>query len=101
MSPAWLVLAGCHTLRLTVSEQPIDKAEPVAEHRTDTRPPADVIQPDPPGAPTETVECSHAWEIDRPNQQVSHGRCSKCGAEKDFLNYGEELRMPFGRRRRS
>ena len=52
-------------------------------------------------AAAETETCSHAWEIDRPNQQVSHGRCSKCGAEKDFLNYGEELRMPFGRRRRS
>ena len=45
-------------------------------------------------------ECSHAWSIDRPNQQVSHGRCLVCGEEKDFLNYGEELRMPFGRRRR-
>lgn len=53
------------------------------------------------GVAAETEACSHAWEIDRPNQQVSHGRCSKCGAEKDFLNYGEELRMPFGRRRRS
>lgn len=53
------------------------------------------------GATVEADECSHSWEIDRPNQQVSHGRCSKCGAEKDFLNYGEELRMPFGRRRRS
>ncbi|MCY3732800.1 MAG: hypothetical protein OXG42_00825, partial [Chloroflexi bacterium] len=49
----------------------------------------------------EPEQCSHAWEIDRPKQQGSHGRCSKCGAEKDFLNYGEELRMPFGRRRRS
>ncbi|MCY3558847.1 MAG: hypothetical protein OXH13_09400 [Chloroflexi bacterium] len=84
-----------------MSEQRIDKAGPVVERRTETRPPADASQPDPPGAPTEIVECSHAWEIDRPNQQVSHGRCSKCGAEKDFLNYGEELRMPFGRRRRS
>ena len=47
------------------------------------------------------VGCSHQWAIERPNQQVSHGRCLICGAEKDFLNYGEELRMPFGRRRRS
>ena len=50
---------------------------------------------------SEAEECSHTWEIGRPNQQVSPGRCIKCGAEKDFLNSGEELRMPFGRRRRS
>ena len=51
------------------------------------------VQPEPQG-------CAHNWQIERPDQQVSHGVCSKCGAEKDFLNYGEELRMPFGRRRR-
>ena len=45
--------------------------------------------------------CAHNWVIGRPDAQVSRGVCSKCGAEKDFLNYGEELRMPFGRRRRS
>ena len=95
------MLAGCHTLRILASKQRIDKAEPVTERTTETPPATDASQSDPSSAPTETVECSHAWEIDRPNQQVSHGRCSKCGAEKDFLNYGEELRMPFGRRRRS
>ena len=95
------MLAGCHTLRLSAFGQRTDKAEHVVEPTTNTRHPAEEIPADSPGAPTETVDCSHAWEIDRPNQQVSHGRCSKCGAEKDFLNYGEELRMPFGRRRRS
>ncbi len=51
-------------------------------------------------APAEPEGCAHNWQIERPDQQVSRGVCSKCGAEKDFLNYGEELRMPFGRRRR-
>lgn len=47
------------------------------------------------------AECAHSWQIDRPDSQISKGTCSKCGSEKEFLNYGEELRMPFGRRRRS
>lgn len=46
------------------------------------------------------AECAHSWQIDRPDSQISKGICSKCGSEKEFLNYGEELRMPFGRRRR-
>lgn len=77
-----------------------DKAEIVVERRTKPRSPAATASQPVEGEAAPT-ECSHAWDIDRPNQQISHGRCSKCGAEKDFLNYGEELRMPFGRRRRS
>ena len=50
--------------------------------------------------PPEPEGCQHHWQIDRPDAQVSHGVCAKCGEEKDFLNYGEELRLPFGRRRR-
>lgn len=55
---------------------------------------------DKPPAP-DPAECAHSWQIDRPDSQISKGICSKCGSEKEFLNYGEELRMPFGRRRRS
>ena len=73
----------------------------MVERRTKARGRAETANQQAAGAALEPEECSHSWEIDRPNQQVSHGRCSKCGAEKDFLNYGEELRMPFGRRRRS
>lgn len=73
----------------------------MVERRTKPQHQAEANEPEIGEPALETVECSHVWEIDRPNQQVSHGRCSKCGAEKDFLNYGEELRMPFGRRRRS
>ena len=73
----------------------------MAERRIEARSGADTADVPSAGATAEVPECSHSWEIDRPNQQVSHGRCTKCGAEKDFLNYGEELRMPFGRRRRS
>lgn len=51
--------------------------------------------------PVDPETCAHNWQISRPDSQISRGKCSKCGAEKDFLNYGEELRMPFGRRRRS
>lgn len=51
-------------------------------------------------SPADPEACQHHWQIDRPDSQVSHGVCNKCGEEKDFLNYGEELRMPFGRRRR-
>ncbi len=51
-------------------------------------------------AAAEPEACQHHWQIGRPDAQVSHGVCTKCGEEKDFLNYGEELRMPFGRRRR-
>ena len=76
-----------------------DEAKHVAERRTKARSRAQ--QAEPQATDTEESECAHAWGIDRPNQQISHGRCMKCGAEKDFLNYGEELRMPFGRRRRS
>ena len=50
--------------------------------------------------PAAPVVCQHHWQIGRPDSQISHGVCSKCGEERDFLNYGEELRMPFGRRRR-
>ena len=50
--------------------------------------------------PAEPAVCQHHWQIGRPDSQISHGVCSKCGEERDFLNYGEELRMPFGRRRR-
>ena len=78
-----------------------DKAVPVVERRTKAHRRADTVKQPAVGAALEAEECSHSWEIDRPNQQVSHGHCTKCGAEKDFLNYGEELRMPFGRRRRS
>ena len=53
-----------------------------------------------PEPPDEPEGCQHNWQIARPDAQVSHGVCSKCGEEKDFLNYGEELRLPFGRRRR-
>ena len=56
--------------------------------------------PKPPPPPVDPENCQHNWQIARPDAQVSHGVCSKCGKEKDFLNYGEELRMPFGRRRR-
>ena len=73
----------------------------MVERRTKARGRAETANEQAVSAAVEADACSHAWEIDRPNQQVSHGRCSKCGAEKDFLNYGEELRMPFGRRRRS
>ena len=73
----------------------------MVERRIKARSRAETAEAQVVGAAVEIEECSHAWEIDRPNQQVSHGFCSKCGAEKDFLNYGEELRMPFGRRRRS
>ena len=76
-----------------------DRADYVVERRSKAQRVAETA--DQQAAAPEDKPCSHAWEIDRPNQQVSHGRCSKCGAEKDFLNYGEELRMPFGRRRRS
>ena len=77
------------------------KAGHVAERRMKAGARAETAEQQVAGAAPEAEQCSHSWEIDRPNQQVSHGRCSKCGAEKDFLNYGEELRMPFGRRRRS
>ncbi len=80
---------------------PLDKAENVAERRIKARSQAATVNQPVASLSAEPQECSHSWEIDRPKQQVSHGRCSKCGAEKDFLNYGEELRMPFGRRRRS
>lgn len=56
------------------------------------KPAAEVVDP---------ADCTHAWQISRPDSQISIGKCSKCGIEKEFLNYGEELRMPFGRRRRS
>ena len=82
----------------------------MAERQTDAGKRTEQASPDPSVAATtaqtsadrveDDEECSHTWTIDRPNQQVSHGRCLECGAEKDFLNYGEELRMPFGRRRR-
>ena len=77
------------------------RADNLVERRTKPRTRAATASQTVAGDPAEPEQCSHAWEIDRPNQQISHGRCSKCGAEKDFLNYGEELRMPFGRRRRS
>lgn len=77
------------------------KADNVVERRTKPRGRATTVKQPVASVSAEPEECSHSWEIDRPKQQVSHGRCSKCGAEKDFLNYGEELRMPFGRRRRS
>ncbi len=77
------------------------KVDPVVERRTKARRRAQPADEAVAVASDEAEPCSHSWDIDRPNQQVSHGRCSKCGAEKDFLNYGEELRMPFGRRRRS
>lgn len=56
---------------------------------------------EPAAEPVDPAECTHAWQISRPDSQISIGKCSKCGTEKEFLNYGEELRMPFGRRRRS
>ena len=43
--------------------------------------------------------CTHHWQIGRPEAQYSTGTCIKCGKIKKFLNYGEELRLPFGRRR--
>ncbi len=79
----------------------VDNEENVVERQTKARSQAATANQPVASVSPEPEECSHAWEIDRPKQQVSHGRCSKCGAEKDFLNYGEELRMPFGRRRRS
>ena len=91
-----LFVIGCAHLCILAG-----KADNVVERRTKPRSPAAAVNQPLAGLPDEPEECSHAWEIDRPKQQVSHGRCSKCGAEKDFLNYGEELRMPFGRRRRS
>lgn len=68
--------------RKSSRKSPRAKAEPAAE----------AVDP---------AECTHAWQISRPDSQISIGKCSKCGTEKEFLNYGEELRMPFGRRRRS
>ena len=45
--------------------------------------------------------CTHHWQLHRPDAQYSRGICAKCGMSKRFLNYGEELRLPFGRRRRA
>jgi len=79
----------------------VDNEEHVVERQTKARIRAATADQPVANVSPAPEQCSHAWEIDRPKQQVSHGRCSKCGAEKHFLNYGEELRMPFGRRRRS
>ena len=43
--------------------------------------------------------CTHYWQLNRPDSQYSRGICAKCGMTKRFLNYGEELRLPYGRRR--
>ncbi len=49
---------------------------------------------------TQRRNCTHHWTLERPEAQASQGTCAKCGMTKKFLNYGEELRLPFGRRRR-
>ncbi len=38
---------------------------------------------------------AHWWRIESPGGPVSHGRCKKCGAERDFPNdsYGHESPM--------
>lgn len=39
-----------------------------------------------PAAVREQTDCIHSWLIDPPCGATSHGRCKRCGAEKDFLN---------------
>ncbi len=43
-------------------------------------------------APIEAVEavCAHHWVIATPNGETSHGRCKRCGLEKEFPNSAED-----------
>jgi hypothetical protein len=34
-----------------------------------------------------TVGCRHYWVIELAGGRMSRGRCSRCGAAKDFPNY--------------
>ncbi len=36
--------------------------------------------------------CRHHWRIDPPAGPTSHGRCTACGAEREFFNYGGPMR---------
>lgn len=40
--------------------------------------------------PTQEFEesCAHHWIIETPNGPVSTGTCKKCGATKEFNNWG-------------
>ena len=31
--------------------------------------------------------CVHYWDIETPHGPTSHGVCTLCGAERDFLNW--------------
>lgn len=34
--------------------------------------------------------CPHHWRIATPNGTTSRGVCLRCGAERDFLNWGDK-----------
>jgi hypothetical protein len=38
--------------------------------------------------------CRHHWIIDTANGPTSHGRCKRCGSERDFFNNVEDALVP-------
>jgi hypothetical protein len=50
---------------------------------------ATVIEEKRPAGATTEVEvpsCQHHWLIETPHGSTSHGRCKRCGEERDFRN---------------
>jgi hypothetical protein len=39
---------------------------------------------------TDPSPCRHHWVIETANGPTSHGRCKRCGSERDFFNNVED-----------
>jgi len=46
------------------------------------------------------VKCIHHWDLGTSHKGIVHGKCRKCGAEKDFNNIPDFKSGTFGSRKK-